>query len=264
MINTLKFELKRGFKSGAFVLSLILSCTICIAEFGYYYSYYSNSPDLSTTIQAWIGTEYQFVFNNLFYILLPVFATLPFGASYFSDLKSGYIKSIFVKTSRARYYTAKSIAVFCTAAVAVMLPLIINFMICMRVFPLRIPEKLLFYGGTVDACLFADVYYNSSLAYGILFILIDGLAAGIIALFSICVGDLCDSSFVAVTTPFVGYIITGFLFSNPGDKNFSLLEMINPHQVMAADESRLFSMLGIMLFVAVVWIIGKARKKDIL
>ncbi|MGN0165027.1 MAG: hypothetical protein ACI39R_02490 [Lachnospiraceae bacterium] len=264
MFNIIKFELKRGFKSGTFLISLLLGCSISIVEFGCYYCLYAKMPDLATVIQGWLGTNFQLLFNNLFYLLLPLFAAIPYGASYFSDLRSGYIKNICVKTSRKEYFTAKSIAVFCTAAAAVMIPLVLNFVLFMRVFPLRIPEKLLFYGGTVDAYLFADVYYNSSLTYAIIFTLIDGLAAGIISLFSVCVADFCDSGFIAVTTPFVVYILTGFLFGNGGEGNFSLLDMLNPKQVMAADESRLFSMLGIMLLVAVVWIVCKARKRDIL
>lgn len=264
MKRMLCFELKRGFKSKAFLVSLMLGCAISIIHFVFYYKLYHNFLNASTTILAWLGTDYLLVFNTLYYILLPILAALPFGASYFTDLKTGYIKNICVNTSRASYFTSKSIAVFCSAAVNVMIPLTINFLMCMRVFPLRIPEKLLFYGGTLDAYLFADVYYDSSLIYALLFILIDGIAAGIITLFSICVADICDSAFIAITSPFVVYIITSFLFLNPGNRNFSLLEMLNPNQTVAADESRLFSMLGIMLFVAVVWIIGKARKKDIL
>lgn len=258
------FEMKRGFCSGTFRTSLLFGCVISVASFFLIYDIANTSVDTQTVMFTWLGTNYVLLFNLLYYVLLPILAALPFGASYFQDLKTGYIKNICVKASRTQYFTAKSAAVFCTAAAAVMLPLALNLMLCMRVFPLRIPESLVFTGGTTDAYLFAGVYYDSSLAYAALYILIDGLAAGIIALFSICIAELSDSAFIVVTTPFVVYLITGMLFDNGGKKNFSLLYMLNPDQKMAADESRLFLLLFLAGLTAALWIFCKARRKDIL
>lgn len=258
------FEMKRGFDSGTFRVSLLFGCVISVASFFLIYNAANRSVDTQTVMYTWLGTNYILMFNFLYYVLLPLLAALPFGASYFQDLKTGYIKNICVKASRAQYFTAKSAAVFCTAAAAVTLPLVLNLMLCMRVFPLRIPEPLAFYGSTTDAYLFADVYYDSSLAYCLLFILIDGLAAGLMALFSICVAELSDSAFIVITAPFVVYLITGTLFSEGGKKNFSLMNMLDPNQKTAADESRLFCLLLLLLLTAVLWIFCKARRKDIL
>jgi hypothetical protein len=265
-MNILKFEIKRGFTSRAFLISLILSSLLCSADFYCYYRVSHGNIDLSTVIQAWIGTDYMFAYNVVFYLLLPIIGCLPYAASYFEDLNSGYIKNICVKTSRKAYYFAKSIAVFLTAAVAVMLPLTVDFIVWMMIYPLRIPEPLLFLGSTGDACLFASTYYDSSLKYAIIFILVDGLAAGVLALLSVCISELTESSFITITAPFAIYVAESYVFGNYMDakKNYSIQDLINPLQQTYGYKGILFTLLGLIFLVEIVWIALKARRKDIL
>ena len=93
-MNTIKFELYRAFHSRNFVISLLIGSLICaldlitfIVMFGFNGRY---------LIDAWIGTDFPFAFNVMFFALLPVLACLPYGGSLFYDVKTGYDKNICV------------------------------------------------------------------------------------------------------------------------------------------------------------------------
>ena len=62
--------------------------------------------DFSNTqlIQAWIGRDYQFAFNSLFYIRLPVIACLPYGGSLYQDIPSQTEREFPIAHQQPFYY----------------------------------------------------------------------------------------------------------------------------------------------------------------
>ena len=109
-MNTIKFELYRAFHSGTFVISLLIGSLICaldlitfIVMFGFNGRY---------LIDAWIGTDFPFAFNVMFFTLLPVLACLPYGGSLFTDVKTGDAKTEYelVKAVKDRGITCIVIA----------------------------------------------------------------------------------------------------------------------------------------------------------
>ena len=97
------------------------------------------------------------VTNSLFYALLPILAALPYAGTYYEDIRTGYLKNILLHTSRRGYYMAKSFVVFVMAAITVMIPLLLDLMAVMTIYPLRMPERLEFLSaGILDVNLFPD------------------------------------------------------------------------------------------------------------
>ena len=216
-------------------------------------------------MQTWIGTDYQFVTNSLFYALLPILAALPYAGTYYEDIKTGYLKNILLHTSRRGYYMAKSFVVFVMAAITVMIPLLLDLMAVMTIYPLRMPERLEFLSaGILDVNLFSGLYETNGALYALAFILLDGLFAGLLALVSVCVAERVESMFSAIVIPFAFYIMWSTVMMENNDGRFSVMEMLNPRQ------SVVFSRLQVVLMavggtlIIILWLFLKGRRKDVL
>lgn len=265
MKKAILFELKRGFRSSGFLVSCLIGVAICILDLVVFCKVFWLDLNEKIVLQVWIGTDYQLAFNNLYYVLLPILAALPFGASYYQDLKTGYVKNVCIKISRKEYFAAKSIATFLSAQVAVMMPLLFNLILSMGIVPLRVPEKLTFLNaGILDRSLFAKIFYTTPLLYCILFILLDGLFAGILSLYSICIAEWVESAFSAIATPFVVYIISGVALMGDENGNWSVMEMVNPMQRCTSRIEQLLICIVGGIVIAAIGIILKGRKKDFL
>jgi hypothetical protein len=83
---------------------------------------------------------------------------------------------------------------------------------------------------------------------------------------SVCISELTESSFITISAPFAIYVAEGYLFGNYMDakKNYSVQDLINPLQQVHGYKSILFTLLGLILLIEAVWIVLKARRKDIL
>lgn len=265
MKKAILFECKRGFRSSGFLISCLIGIAICILDLVIFCKMFWLDLNEKIVLQMWIGTDYQLAFNSLYYVLLPILASLPFGASYYQDIRTGYVKNVCIKISRKEYFAAKSIATFLSAQVAVMMPLLFNLILSMGIVPLRVPEKLTFLNASIlDRSLFAKIFYTVPLLYCILFILLDGMFAGILSLYSICIAEWVESAFSAIVTPFVVYIISGVALMGDEKGNWSVMEMVNPMQRCTSRiEQLLICIVGGIVIAAIV-IILKGRKKDFL
>lgn len=265
MKRMIRFEFYRAFRSRGFYIALFAGLGIAAADILLFYQTFQKELDTKVFFQAWIGTDYQFVMNGLFYILLPVLAALPFAGTYYEDIKSGYLKNILLSTSRRSYYTAKAVVVFTMGAITVMIPLFVDMMAVMTIYPLRAPERLEFLSvGILDANLFSDLYARSTVLYVLVYILFDGMYAGALALFGICVAEHVESLFSTVVLPFAGYIIWSTVMLENYEGRFSMVEMLNPQQRVVSTYLQAAGFFIGLMAVAVTWIIGKGRRKNVL
>lgn len=224
-----------------------------------------TTENSASLIQAWIGTDYRFAYNTLFYILLPIIACLPYAGSYYEDMRSGYDKNICIKTSRKAYILSKMSAVFASAFAAVSLSLIINMFVVAGLYPNNKPDRLDFQvAGIIDCQLFPALFSQHPLWYGIVYTLIDGSFGGLLGILSLAVSRLVENKFSAISIPFIMYVITGILFTGTQKGNWSIMEMINPVQnVTTYGYQMAISYFGVFVVSAfVTWIC--AVRRDVL
>lgn len=262
-MNTVKFELYRAFHSRTFVISLLIGSVICALDlisfsilvgFGGRY-----------LAQAWIGTDYLFAYNQMFYILLPVLACLPYGGSLFTDIKTGYDKNICVKSSRLNYAFAKGVSVFLSGFVSVCLPLAMNLFIAAGLYSNYIPERLNATSIPLDdVYLFAAIYDKHPAIYCLAYILIDSLFAGAMVLTSLSLTVKVKSSFTAVVTPMVLFFMFDIFVGVKDFGNWSITSMLNPRQYMQFYWYQMLIVYLVILTVNVVVITLASRKRDIL
>ena len=263
-MKVLRLELYRAFHSRTFLISLLIGLSICILDLVTFCIRFGGSGS-KVLLQAWIGTDYQFAYNEMFYTVLPILACLPYGGSLYTDMKTGYEKNICIKTSRSQYALAKGIAVFLSAFVSVALPLAMNLFVAAGFFPNFVPERLEFMSiGLRDIQMFTLIYSYHPAIYCVIFILIDALFAGAIALTSLSIARLAKSHFTAVVTPMVIYILSSMLLEGNQNNNWSVLGMLNPRQYLT---TRWYQMLIVYLAIfavnsTIIWI--TSRKRDVL
>lgn len=237
MFKTLKVELKRSFCNKLFLLSIIISCVLVL-----WYSF-ERLPfciDLNNTIgndmilddflevsyMNWIGSHNIFLQQNIFYLIIPFLAVLPYGASLFSDMKNGYVKGIITRTEKKYYLISKYISVFLSGGVAVVAPMIFSFLISSAVLPTALPEVSYAYTNIHSIYKWADLLFVHPLAYTLLYISIVFIFSGLLASIALGLSYFSDKSFLVLLFPFFIYIFTSLVFELLDLNGFSIREVL--------------------------------------
>ena len=211
-MRVLRFEMTRAFRNKWLAVSVALGTLIGLADIWLNVSQYGFNRGRAL-IQTWIGTDYQFAYNSLFYVLLPLIACFPYAGSCYQDQKTGYESSICIKTSRLSYMIAKEAAVAASGAAAVGCPLLIAMFIAAGIYPDKRPEKLTFlYAGIIDCHMFPRIFAEHPVCYALLFTLLDAVFGGITGLVAMCFARWCGSRFSTIMAPFALYVFTGVMF----------------------------------------------------
>lgn len=264
-MKIVRFELYRAFHSRTFYISLVIGIVICALDLFTFCIMFLSSLKGKYLIQAWIGADYQFAYNQMFYILLPVLACLPYGGSLYTDIKTGYDKNICVKTSRINYIAAKCISVFLSGFSGVAIPLLLNLYVVAGIFPDYHTERLTAMSiGLIDRCMFVSVYNLDPALYCLLFLIIDSSFAGVIALTSLSITNAVKSNFTAVVTPLVLVLMFDIFVGVKDYGNWSVLSMLNPRQYMHTYWYQMLIAFLVILIVNVAVITITSKKRDIL
>lgn len=236
MKDILKIELKRAFKSKGMLLAVLIGCVLSIAQVieDQIPAYFRNEimdftsrsiippSDVSGTWMAGNSSNLE-VF--IFFLLMPVFAMLPFGTSYFTDADSGFLKNIYTRCGRKEFLRAKYISAFISGGTAVVIPLLLNVLCCMTLVPNLIPSTIYRQNGINPAMLFNSVYFTYPLLYILIFLLIDFIIGGIFACLTLAVSFLSDYKIVIAVIPFFIQLIIHVGCSLLGVWDYSIVYM---------------------------------------
>lgn len=138
----------------------------------------------------------------IFFLVLPILAALPFGTSYFSDRKSGFLKNLYMQASRKQYLSAKYTAVFLSGGIAVLVPLLLNLLCSLVLLPNLVPATILTQNGINASCAFYELYFTAPLGYIVLFLLLDFIFGGIFACIALAASFLSDYIVIVTVCPF--------------------------------------------------------------
>ena len=146
MKQIFKTEMKRAMRGNGMALSILIGILIgtahVIQEIIPAYranltNFYNEFPILSphSAVETWMAGSPSNLEGFIFFLILPILASLPFGTSYFEDCKEGVIKNIYMRTKREDYLKAKYAAAFLSGGIAVLVPLIFNLMCSLVLLP---------------------------------------------------------------------------------------------------------------------------------
>lgn len=159
------------------------------------------------TFMCWIGQSVHMEIF-LYYMVLPILATIPFADSYFTDKKSGYIKNVLIRAKKKDYYISKYIATFISGGLAVVIPLIISLLITSMILPTMLPEVA--YGGVFPTSIWSKLFYTNPYIYVLGYLIIDFIFSGLIATIALSISLIAEYRFAVLTAPFLIYV---FIYS---------------------------------------------------
>ncbi len=234
MSKMIKMEFERAFRSKTMTISLLVGLAIVLVQYFFVsfpyrndiLTYYSGSVGTYpiSAFKLWIELDSVHPYLSIYLTLFPFLAVLPYGLSYFFDLKSGYVKEIYARIDRKAYLWAKFLAVFVSGGVVVLLPVLLNLFLHLMTFPALNPIATSgFYLCAVQ--LYADIYYTNPVLFFAIYMVMYFIYGGAFACVGLAVSKLFDYSFFVLISPFVIYYGMGIL--SPYLKN-SYVKTTNP------------------------------------
>ena len=267
-------EIKRAFNTIGMKLALLVGCALSIWHVitvimpiseGQNYELSANAiDDLYVPISlfsTWMGNELFPIQSYIFYLILPLLAVLPFGSSFFEDIKSGYIINVCTRVEKKIYFKAKYLAVFLSGGVTVVAPLLLNLVLSSMFMPAFIPDNGTV--GTISPTTMAyEVFFTHPLIYVLMLIVIDFIFAGVIATLALSYTYFTEHRFGVMIVPFVFYFFIYSLTNLIDKTDYSLFFMLNG----GANNNYLpVYILYFLLFFALSYVIfmWKGKKQDV-
>ena len=267
-------EIKRAFNTIGMKLALLVGCALSIwhvitvimpiSEGQNYELSADVIDDLYVPISlfsTWMGNELFPIQSYIFYLILPLLAVLPFGSSFFEDIKSGYIINVCTRVEKKIYFKAKYLAVFLSGGVTVVAPLLLNLVLSSMFMPAFIPDNGTV--GTISPTTMAyEVFFTHPLVYVLMFIVIDFIFAGVMATLSLSYTYFTEHRFGVMIVPFVFYFFIYSLTNLIDKTDYSLFFMLNG----GANNNYLpVYILYFLLFFALSYVIfmWKGKKQDV-
>ena len=204
----------------AVILSLYHAFTV-IVNYNAFYKVYmlkSQTENLMITSESifnhWLALDVSSFSTSVFYFLLPIIVAMPYGWSLVSEIKSGYVKNIMVRTTRKKYIISKYIANFVSASLVIIIPLLLNFIILAMFIPALKMESIYPYGTIGQGCMWAELYYENPLIYCLLYLLLDGVFAGLIASICTALAFIVKNKVIVIIIPFILMMVWDYIDTN--------------------------------------------------
>lgn len=200
-------EVKRCFSRISFKIALLIGVVACILSS---ISMKTEPYSIEYYIKAYEVSSYDnFIFfnlnsiSNILILIFPILSALSYSDSYLEDIHSGLIKYIYIRYSKNKYLMCKFVANFITGGLAFVIPLIINFIVLMLIYP-SLPthsilgKQTILYGG-----LFAALFYEHPIIYIWIWLAIYFLYAGAFASIALGISTIIRNKFIVLFMPFL-------------------------------------------------------------
>lgn len=221
-----RMKRERGFRAILWLLLALcaLSAGMAILRFGVmkfrwskmpvneYGALYQN-PNLSvySLFNHWLGGSPNGIAALLYYNLLPLCAAIPYAASVFEDKRTGYIRSLVSQYGRKKYFLCRYWMTFFSGAVVIVLPLLVNYLTVACFVPARMPDSTMdIYYQVYWDTLFGKLFYLHPLLYDFLYLMLDGIFAGIWATVPLACSLYFKSKLSVYIVPFIALAFLSF------------------------------------------------------
>ncbi|WP_369902178.1 hypothetical protein [Bacillus manliponensis] len=261
MIGTLQFEFKRAFSSTSFFISLLLGIAIFLAHFFNHVLPWLNGD--FTPFNKWIGMD-TFSFQlQLLLLICPIIVALPFSDSYFTDKKSGFLKAIYVRTSKINYIITKLFVNFIIGGLVYVVPFLLSLWAVVLLFPSVKPDPMTGTAILFDGQMWADIYYSEPYAYILRYLVIIFLYGGLFATIGLAISVFCKNRFVVLVAPFLLYLAMFFIFQLISLPEYIPAKFLSPGQEVTSIRFSVIVMeFVVLLFVSIsVFVLGAYKSE---
>ncbi len=236
MTNLLKIELKRAFTGKWFFLALSIGLMISISHFIMQTTTTIAIPEdimkpmisPSVLLASWMGGNNYNLQGYLLFLLLPLLAVMPYVYSYYQDKKLGYIKNILTRTKPSHYYISKWLGVFLSAGTVIIVPLIVNLLLFMTVYPVMKPQAAASYYTIGDPSMLANLFYQEPFQYILFYLMLAFIFAGLIGTIGLITEFFTEYLFIVLMTPFLLYIFSATFLDMMKLEKYSINNFLRP------------------------------------
>lgn len=215
-IRLVLMECKKAFRNKYFYISLAVGMVFALMAFlydvGKYEVFQENVSQMSGNpmmparglYNLWIGGESHSLGYTLFYTLLPLLASIPFGWSYCKEKNNGYLKCVVTRCRKRTYYLAKYIAVFLSGGMVILLPLLMNFLLTACFVPASKPSIIYYmYYAVQHGTMWSDIFYKHPTVYVVLYLFLDFIFGGLFATLSYAFSIFVKNWLAVTILPFL-------------------------------------------------------------
>lgn len=227
-MTCIKVEVKKSITNAFFTVSIICMSLFSLLSASYVIQNYNTAREylfprqieegineffpIWNFYQNWVGAERISIASALFFTLLPIFAVLPAALSFQKEKKTGYLRVVMFRTGKLRYVISKSFGVFLSGFLVAFLPLVINVLTVSAFIPTTIPHvNYNFYTYVPFGGLWADLFFSVPWLYVLLYILLDSLTAGLLALAGFAISFFISYGVVAGLLPFFLCLVLDYI-----------------------------------------------------
>lgn len=210
MKTIMKIELERAFKGIGFQITLLIGMGISIANLilqvipramnplKYFDVNYQTLP--YSVFNSWIGgnSNYQY---QLFIRIIPILVVLPYGVSYFTDMKTGIIKNFYSRTKKSNYIVAKYFAVFISGGFVIVTPLLFNLLVTSVLLPSLVAANGT-YGINANG-MWSSIFYTYPYIYIFMYLILNFIMSGLLGCIALTISEFVNNRFVAMLFPFL-------------------------------------------------------------
>lgn len=224
MGRMIRIELYRAFHGKELKTAMLLGGLLGLAHFVLevipsvshifdgYHPYIASSV-VGNVTESWMGGMINPEIN-IYQMVVFLLITIPYAASFYTDRKAGILKNIVVRGEKREYLAAKSVAVFMTAGVSAVFPLLLNLMLTMTMFPVINYD---WYQLPNYKALFMNLAVKNVIAYCIVYMALIFVFAGLIAGLALSLSLYANNRFVVLSLPFLICIVSGRLVAYSGN-----------------------------------------------
>ncbi len=216
MIKALQAEIYKLTKNRGLKIYYIIMSILLVGESVYSYNLWKIYQEIFLEAKSypqvlsmyWIGGDITSVFLKLYYLLLPIMSVLPFAVTYYTEIRTGYMKNACTRIGKKKYIISKYIVSFVTGGLACSCPLLINLLIT-SLYAVDLPQNVInLTTAVMNRCPWSDIFYDNPLLYAFIYICLAFIFGGLFAVSTMAIVHLCNNIFT--------YCIAGFLINVSG------------------------------------------------
>lgn len=225
MKESIRTELWKASHNWMFLLSMVIGIVIALLDVGQnaYKIYgfnqvvanipegYSTSPGGFSLFIHWIGVNCSNYGCNLFFLVWPVLAALPYGWSYAQERKNGVYYQLAARAGKRTYFFAKVVAVFVTGGLAVSVPVLVDLLANALIMPDMLPSVTGSVSLITARSFLSELYFTYPWLYALLWCGIDFLWGGTAACLCFAVGSKLRLRVLTVLVPYVVFYVLDWL-----------------------------------------------------
>lgn len=269
-MNVAAVEVRKAFGNRWFAVSLFVGCVLALASAVGSCVLYGDTlaeiiewwglvaPSLSAVscFRFFMTSDYIQAPTDLFYALVPLLATVPYGWSLCEERHRGYAQHAFLQCGRVRYVAGKALAAAASGGVVVAVPLILNCVACACFIPAYEPDvATVFNTGVYETVMGSELYYNVPVLFVGFYIALTALFGAGWAAFVLLMGGYAHDGVRLIA----GLFVLLYLF---GSLEYKLGVLLAGSAIDYLSTSPLVWLRGVAIggntdvVVAVAWLVG--------